>query len=235
MTVGEAIQRVQSLFSVGVESEDTRLRPRHIYSILKTARARVLREAIGRGYSLAEDSFQTIACMPLIEASPIECPCLPNLSCPVLRTEDKLPERIETRSFSGIRIVSSLDFKVIFSKIQYNMLPHVDKLSRFNRKKYYYYILNDYIYIVTDTGIRYIAVSGLFYDPYEAYRIQCGNECVSPYDVEFEANAALIDNILRLAYDEVLRLMNVNREDRTADSSEDSPSEFGSPTQGQQQ
>jgi len=226
MTVGEAIQRVSSIFSVGVESEDTRLRPRHIYSILKTNRARVIREALTRGYTLSDDSYQTIGCMELVEANPIECPCLPQIKCSVLRTKDKLPDRIEIRGYSGIKMVSSLDMKIIFSRIMPSMVPYVDSLSRYSKHKYYYYIQNDYIYIVTDTGIRYIAVSGLFYDPYEALRLSCGNECVSPYDVDFQVSASLLDAILKMTYDEVLRLMNVNREDKTGDSSEDSPSEM---------
>ena len=42
MKIGEIIQRIQSLYSKGVESDDTRLMSRHIYNKLLTVRARLI-------------------------------------------------------------------------------------------------------------------------------------------------------------------------------------------------
>jgi len=42
MKVGEIIQRVQSAYSKGAESSDSRLSRRHIYSIVNTTRSTLL-------------------------------------------------------------------------------------------------------------------------------------------------------------------------------------------------
>ena len=42
MEVGKIVQRIQSLYSKGVESDDTRLMSRHIYNKLLTVRARLI-------------------------------------------------------------------------------------------------------------------------------------------------------------------------------------------------
>ena len=44
MKIGEIAQRVQSLYSRGVESDDTRLMQRHIYNKLLTTRAKLISE-----------------------------------------------------------------------------------------------------------------------------------------------------------------------------------------------
>ena len=41
MTTGEVIQRIQSLYSKGVQSDDSRLRPRHIYNKLLSTTAKL--------------------------------------------------------------------------------------------------------------------------------------------------------------------------------------------------
>ena len=38
MIIGDIIQRIQSLYSKGVQSDDTRLKSRHIYNVLITNR-----------------------------------------------------------------------------------------------------------------------------------------------------------------------------------------------------
>ena len=42
MTVGDLIQRVQSLYSKGVESDDSRLTRRHIYNKLLSVRSTLI-------------------------------------------------------------------------------------------------------------------------------------------------------------------------------------------------
>ena len=44
MTNGEIIQRIQSMYSKGVESDDSRLRPRHIYNKLLTTTAKLYQQ-----------------------------------------------------------------------------------------------------------------------------------------------------------------------------------------------
>ena len=73
MTVGEVINRVQSLYSRGVQSDDTRLEDRHIYSKLITARSKVLSQKANKKQMLSQWNYQTIPCIQMVEASKHEC------------------------------------------------------------------------------------------------------------------------------------------------------------------
>ena len=44
MRVGDIIQRIQSLYSKGSQSDDTRLTPRHIYNKMLTVRSKLISE-----------------------------------------------------------------------------------------------------------------------------------------------------------------------------------------------
>jgi len=54
MKVEEAIQRVQSMYSRGLQSKDSRLSSRHIYSALCSGRATLIQQQIDKGQKLSD-------------------------------------------------------------------------------------------------------------------------------------------------------------------------------------
>ena len=91
MIIKEVIQRVQSLYSKGVESDDTRLSSRHIYNKLLTVRAKLFQEKINKKQFISPYSYSEFNCIELIKVPVHECPCVPPLGCCTLRSKYKFP------------------------------------------------------------------------------------------------------------------------------------------------
>ena len=92
MKIGEIVQRVQSLYSKGVHSDDSRLSARHIYNKLLTVRARLISQEAKKKQKISQWNYQTISCIELIKVPAHECPCLPPIGCDMLRSKYKLPK-----------------------------------------------------------------------------------------------------------------------------------------------
>ena len=75
MKIGEIVQRVQSLYSKGVHSDDSRLSARHIYNKLLTVRARLISQEAKKKQKISQWNYQTISCIELIKVPAHECPC----------------------------------------------------------------------------------------------------------------------------------------------------------------
>ena len=67
MKVHEIIQRVQSLYSKGCQSDDSRLSPRHIYSKLVSLRSKYISQQAKKKQKINQWNFQTLPCVELID------------------------------------------------------------------------------------------------------------------------------------------------------------------------
>ena len=109
MKIGEISQRVQSLYSKGVSSDDSRLSSRHIYNKLLTTRAKLISEQAKKKQRVSQWNYQVISCIELIKVPAHECPCLPPIGCDMLRSKYKLPKPLSGLSGSLIQTVTTID------------------------------------------------------------------------------------------------------------------------------
>jgi hypothetical protein len=166
MLVREATQSVQSLYSKGLQSKDTRLATRQIYSTLITIRAENLRQQINKRQRVNEACFQPIDCIPLQLAAPYECPCVIS-DCVILRSKERLPKIISNMDNSIIQYVSSLDGKVRMSKTTFENVKYQSG-NKFTSSKSRYYIKDEYLFITHKTLLKAVSASILAEDPIEA-------------------------------------------------------------------
>ena len=89
MLVKEIIQRIQSLYSKGVQSSDSRLTARHIFNKVLTVRTKLLSQQSAKKQKISDWNYQTISCVELIEIPPHQCPCIPPLGCELVRSKFK--------------------------------------------------------------------------------------------------------------------------------------------------
>lgn len=232
----EAIQRVQSLYSRGVHSDDTRLAARHIFSKLLTIRARLMTQKLNKRQKISQWNFQTLHCVELIKAEPYECPCLPSIGCVILRTKEPLPKPL-TGIIDGhmLQSVTTLEGSVIFSETTWKDKKY-KKGSKFTSDKPDYFIRDNYLFITTKKGPKAITITGLFEDPVEAenYHSICGNgegcgestpadecpDCVSPLDQEFVVDNDMVGVIIEMAAQELIQMFSQGREDITNNTKE---------------
>mgnify|MGYP000501237515 CR=1 FL=1 len=182
MLTKELLQRIQSLYSKGVQSDDTRLSFRHIYSKALTTRAKLIVQKLNKRQKLSQWTYQTLNCVELVVAKPYECPCLPAVGCKILRTKYELPSLI-TGIVDGhaIQSVTSLEGSITFSETTWENKKY-SKGSKYTASKPDYYIRDNYLYVTVKGAPKVITITGLFEDPIEAlqYPSICGQEDCKP-------------------------------------------------------
>lgn len=230
MKVGDLIQRVQSMYSHGVQSDDSRLSSRHIYSKLVSARARLIEKELKSGRGFTAWSMQLLPCVSLIEAPVHECVCIPTPGCVVLRSMEPLPRLMSGRIDPYIESVTSLDGTIRYSATTWTEKQYRAHAKYTNRLPDYY-LRNGYLYITWVDGPRIVAVSGLFEDPWEVatYRGACGepNLCLDPLDIDFPMEPRLVDELLELAMQELVGRFSLTTQDERNNGRDDAATHNG--------
>lgn len=224
MRLGDLIQRVQSMYSHGVQSDDSRLSGRHIYSKLVSARARLIEKELKSGRGFTAWSMQLLPCVNLIEAPLHECLCVSVPGCHVLRSLEPLPKLMSGRVDPYIESVTSLD-----GSIRYSATTWTEKQYRahakYTKRLPDYYLRNGYLYITWVQGPRVVAVSGLFEDPWEVatFRGACGepNPCLDPMGIDFPVEPKLVDELVEMAIQELVGQLYQVKEDQQNNARDD--------------
>lgn len=226
----ELIQRVQSLYSKGVPSDDSSLSDRHIYSVLLTMRSTLLSQAAGKKQKISQWSYQTINCAELIEAPVHECLCLPSPGCSIMRTKYKIPTPITDMNTHLIQSVTSLDGTVVFSEVSWAEVKY-KKASKYTSKKPDYYMKDGYLYFTIRSLIKAVVITGLFDNPLdvEAYPSVCKDcvdctDCESYLEKEFPIDKDMSRTVIDMAKAELIEQFSQMQNDLT-NNGVDTPSE----------
>lgn len=227
MKVIEAIQRVQSLYSKGVAADDRRLTNRHIYSKLKTVRARLLYEKITNKQFIASTNYQVLPCVELVKAPIHECPCIPPLGCCIYKTKYQLPTPVSGISGHIIRSVTSLDGNTVYSEITWQDKKY-KQYDKYTSKKPDYFISNEYLYVTADNDAEVVRIEILLDDPVEGYNFpsycpDAQDPCISIYDREFHLDNSMFDAMIQLTVSTLLTQFVSSVEDET-NNAKDNPS-----------
>lgn len=222
MLVGELIQRVQSLYSKGVQSDDSRLTPRHIYNKLVTVRSKLISEKIKKKQKINQWNYQTLPCVELIKTHASECPCIPPTGCEILRSKYKLPKPLSNYDNHIIQSVTSLNGDITFSETSWNE-KKFKNFNKYTAKKPDYYFRDGYLYITVNTKLKLITVTGIFEDPIEVDNFpsfcdeNCKDcqDCESMFDKEFVVDNDMIDALIELSLNELIQVFGQSFEDAT--------------------
>lgn len=232
MKLEEAIQRVQSLYSAGVQSRSSRLTSRHIYSAIKSGRSTLLAQQDNKNQKSTQWAYQTIPCIELISVPVHECPCVPPIGCNVLRTKYQLPLPISGLDNSLIQSVSSLDGSIQFDETRFDTNKYRSG-NKFTANKSAIYIKNRYGYITIKKLLAGLTIVGLFDDFLEVTQFpsvcgSCANcECLDIMDVEIPIDSKLITPLIQLASNELIIMMKQMNEDKS-DNAQDNTKTAGS-------
>ena len=225
MTIGEIIQRIQSLYSKGVNSDDSRLMNRHIYNKLLTVRARLISQEAKKKQRISQWNYQTIPCVELIKVPAHDCPCIPPVGCEILRSKYKLPKPLSGLSGTLIQSVTSIDRSLKIDEISINAIK-AQKGNKYTPKKINYFIQSGYLYISTPTKLEVVSVIGLFEDPIEVKTFigLCGAECedckdcIDYQEENFPIDNDLTDAMIELSINELVQVFSQSIEDETNNS-----------------
>lgn len=210
MKVEEIIQRIQSLYSKGVQSDDSRLKKRHIYNKLLSVRSRLVAQEARKKRKISEWNYQTINCIELIKVPAHECPCLPPAGCDILRSRYKIPKPLMGISDNLIKLVSTIDRSIKIGETSVNKVDY-SKGNKYTSSSLKYFILDGYLYLVSNTNLRAILMVGLFEDPVEVSKfttlcedcVEC-QECFEPLEQDFPIDLELVEALIELTVTELV-------------------------------
>jgi hypothetical protein len=226
MLVSEAIQTIQSLYSRGVQSQDSRLMPRHIWNKLLRTRSKLLAQQSNKNQSISQWTYQTIPCVELIQAAPYECPCVPAAGCSLLRSRYPIPEPITSLKGNLIQSVSSLDGSLIIDSTSFATAKYAEG-NKFTSKKPQYLFYNNYLFITISKVLKVVQVTELAENPEDVWNFpsfcedECTDCCLSPLDRQFPLDNDLIDTAVQLTVNELISIFTQMREDRFNNSTDD--------------
>jgi len=226
-TVGNIIQRVQSLYSKGAQSNSSRLMSRHIYDKMSTVRALLFYNKINKRQFMSKWNYDILPCVELITVSENDCPCLPVPGCDILRTKHKLPKPMNSINGYVIDSVMSVNGQIIFNEVTYK-----SKLwkggDKYTSAKPDWFIKDDYIYITSTRKLKAITIMGLFADPIAAanYPTKCGDMVedegcpVHPTEMDFPLDDEMVDALVQMTVQELAVGFVPGYEDRRNDSAD---------------
>lgn len=225
MTIGEYIQRVQSLYSKGIQSDDSRLSSRHIYDKLLSVRSKLLSQKLNKKQKISQWNYQPLRCVEMESVPLAECPCLPPIGCTIYRSKNKLPKPLVDLTKHMISSVTSLDGRLRFEEVNWKELKYKSG-NKYTSKKPDYFIRDGYLYIskITEDIPIILYVEGLFEDPVEAYEFvsYCDDSdselCYNIKDLEFPFDLDSKDTLIEIAANELIGVFNQSLEDRTNNS-----------------
>lgn len=225
MITSEAIQSVQSLYSKGVQSQDSRLRPRHIFNQLIRSRATLLVQKVNKKQQISQWDYMTLPCVEMVKASPHECPCIIPTGCVLLKSKYPLPRLITGIDGNAIQSVTSLDGSFVFDTTTFETNKY-NAGNKYTAKKPQYYIYNNYLFITIVKQIRVIQVTALFDDPVEVWEFPsfcpCEDCCLDIYDIDFPLSNDKMETAIDMAAQKLLGIFVQMREDKNNDASDES-------------
>lgn len=226
----DIIQRVQSMYSKGVQSDNSRLRPRHIYNKLITTTAKLYEQRKNKKQKVNQWSYQVLPCVELIEVPIHQCPCIPTLGCTIYRTKHKLPAPLVGYSKHIIQSVTSLDGQIQFGEISWRGYKFKQG-SKYTSNKPDFFIRDEYLWISSPIKVKVITIEALFGNQEEVINFpnycneqtdDCGNvinqieQCKSIYDYDFPIDEGMVDDLIMLTMQELVGNFNqFGREDQT--------------------
>lgn len=212
MKLKDIIQRVLSHKNGGVQTDDNRLRPRHIYNKLVTVRGLLFNQKANKRQFIGQSAYQYLPCVEMIKAPLHECPCAPPSGCTILRSKHTLPEILTDNTGDMIKTVSSLDGDMIFSKTTWNEKKY-KKGNKYTGNKPDYFIRDNYLYVTqphNSPGI--VSLEAVFKDPLEAYNFlnfceedckDCKN-CDSVLEKEFPIDSSMEEALITMSSEELV-------------------------------
>lgn len=224
ISIREAIQRVLSAYGKGVQSRDTRLSKRHVYSKLVSARERVLAQEYKKNQKVSQWSYQTLPCVEMVSIPIIECPCVPPLGRFTLRSKYLIPAIITGMDDHAIQSVMSLDGETKYDETQWESKKN-KKGAKYTSKATDWYIKNSYLYLTATRKPEKVVFTAIASNPmdFHLFKTCCEDSepCFNILDKSFHIEGDSFEAVIELAVAELIALFAKMPEDKTSNTSDD--------------
>lgn len=199
MLIGELISRTkEECYDKGVPSDDTRLRPRLVFNKLLTIRNVLLPQKADKNQLLAVSNYDTIIEDLVIVNSPIA-----GITSKLYRTKNKIPNILYKMSYPLIQTVQNLDINnpLYFTATTYDKARYV-VAAKFTGNNKKYFLHDNYMYFIgVDCDLKSVSITAIFdtvlFD---------NKQCKSYLEYEFPLQAELIESMIQLAQEGLIKV-----------------------------
>lgn len=226
MYIREIIGRIQSLYSRGVASDESRLSDRHTYNKILSVRMQLLTQQLKKKQRISDWNYSVLPCVELIKVPNHECPCLGDLGCDVYRTKFQIPRVLTDSNRHYIEYVMSVENGIKIEEISRQGVLYL-KGNKYTSKKPKFIIENGYLYFPVQHSPGVVKIKLLAEDPLEAKHFpslceDCQDcvDCIAAYDHEFDIDGDLIEPLINMCFQELLVIFGQMKEDKSNNSSD---------------
>lgn len=225
ITIGSMIERVKTPYNKGVESVNSRLSDRYIYSVLMDIKNKLVTQQIKKKQVISDWNYSVLSCVELIKVANHECPCLPDLGCKVYRTKYTLPKPLTDLNVHLFKYVMNITTSKLISSTTREAYIN-NEGNKYTSKGLKYIIEKGYLYVYGKDIPQLIKIKYLAEDAIEAanYPSICGNDCVDCNDCEsmldktFPVDSDMIDDVIQMANIEIAKFFKPSNEDINNDN-----------------
>lgn len=191
-------------------TDDEDLNIRKVKRDVNLKRALFIRNELNKNRTIDSNLMQTLGCVELELANPVECCIDVDVDCKLLRTVEVIPNAIELHDKKLITRVGNILFThKKFNFVSYDRFIFTGNLP-YNKNDVYATLHSGRIYIKSNNidhlGLKFIDIQGVFEDPTEAARfINCENKPCYTDDDPYPINMWMEDNIKSTLIDEYIK------------------------------
>lgn len=227
MLTGQIIERIQSLYSRGVASDESRLSDRHIYNKMVTVRMQLVSQQLKKKQKISDWNYVILPCVELIKVPNHECSCLGDLGCDIYRTKYPLPKVLTDYNRHYIEYVMTLGNNKKIEEVSRQGVLYL-KGNKYTKDKPKYLFENGYLYFPVQNSPGIVTIKLLPENPLEAKNFpsfcqeDCEDcqDCSSIYELEFPIDGELIEPLIAISVQELISIFGQMIED-TENNSKD--------------
>jgi hypothetical protein len=224
MFIKEVIERIQSLYSKGVSSDESRLSDRHIYNKILTVRMQLLSQQLKKKQKISDWNYTVLPCVELIKVPNHECSCLGDLGCDVYRTKFPIPRVMTDSNRHYIEYVMSVENGTRIEEVSRQGVLYL-KGNKYTGNRPKYLFENGYLYFPIQKSPGIVKIKLLPEDPLEAAKypsicedcVDC-QECKPAYEYEFNIDGDLIEPLVDICVQEIIGIFAGRGEDNANNS-----------------
>jgi hypothetical protein len=224
MYIKEIIERIQSLYSRGVSSDESRLSDRHVYNKVLSVRMQLLSQQLKKKQRISDWNYSVLPCVELIKVPNHECPCLGDLGCDVYRTKLPIPRVMTDSNRHYIEFVMSVENGMRIEETTRQGVMYL-KGNKYTGTKPKYLFENGYLYFPVKKSPGVVKIKLLAEDPLEAMHFpslcdDCQNctDCIPAPEHEFNIDGDLIEPLIDICVQEIIVIFGQRSEDRDNNS-----------------
>jgi hypothetical protein len=224
MFIKEVIERIQSLYSKGVSSDESRLSDRHVYNKILSVRMQLLSQQLKKKQRISDWNYSILPCVELIKVPNHECPCLGDLGCDVYRTKFPIPRVMTDSNRHYIDFVMSVESGMRIEETTRQGVLYL-KGNKYTGTKPKFLFENGYLYFPIQKSPGVVKIKLLAEDPLEAMHFpslcdDCQNctDCIPAPDHEFAIDGDLIEPLIDICVQEIIGIFGGRSEDKDNNS-----------------